>query len=239
VAVTTFLFLVAGAGTGAAILTIGRNGPNESASLPATPTAAGLTLDESSALAAVKAQAPEVCLPRSDEVWIATSGDDPDYFGIEPGHWEVSVLCRGGNSYLHNWDVWQEAGSIRVLLLETETPLAEFDPRFYDWQITMQCNAYTPCAPGEKVEISLRNKWGVPRGCTYCTTEDFWVTAKVTAPDGTTTRSAFGIPGSDPGQALYPDDFEGALPTVPGTYHVTYWIQGKRVLTYAFDVALE
>ncbi len=83
------------------------------------------------------------------------------------------------------------------------------------WQVSAPRGVPAPVRPGEVVQVGLRNKYGTAD-------EQYYVSARVVMPDGSSTSAATYITGDAWAYLLYPGDFVGAAPVVAGTYTVVW-----------------
>jgi hypothetical protein len=86
-----------------------------------------------------------------------------------------------------------------------------------------------PGKPGQPVKIGLRVKFGEA-------SDDYEATVTVIAPDGSLASAQTAVKADKWGELIYPRDFAGARPTVPGIYTIVWQIKGGFVTCYGFEV---
>jgi hypothetical protein len=86
-----------------------------------------------------------------------------------------------------------------------------------------------PAKPGQKLTIQLRNKLGSADA-------QYQVRVSVIAPGGSVASAAASLKGNDLQRLDYPQAFDGAKTTTPGTYTVLWQVNGGFVTCWGFEV---
>jgi hypothetical protein len=97
------------------------------------------------------------------------------------------------------------------------------------WQVSAPRGVPGPIRPGEIVQLGLRNKYGL-------TAEDYWVSASVIAPDGSSTTADTLLNAADFAFVVYPKQFVGADPVRTGAYTVVWQTNGGFIACDGFVV---